>query len=121
MVERGSSAWHAWVVAIFEDPINQSRPRVLRALAEWAAASVAVHSDVYAGISAGYAAVSRASESPETTAHAARLAIWHAVTSLRQSSPDDVDVWHFELHAAGELIGLRLPDRPNPEGTSISG
>ncbi len=115
MAERGSSAWHSWVVAVFDDPVNRSRPRALRALAEWAAASVAVHSDVYAGISAGYAAVSRAAESPETTAHAARLSIWHAVTSLRESSPEDVDVWHFELHAAGELIGLRLPDRPHPE------
>ena len=44
---------------------------------------------------------------------AARLAIWHAVTSLRETSPDDVDVWHFELHAAGKLIGLRLPARPH--------
>lgn len=120
MADRGSSAWHAWVMAVFEDPINRSRPRALRALAEWAAASVSVHADVYAGISAGYAAVSRAAESPESTAHAARLAIWHAVTSLRQSSPDDVDVWHFELHAAGELIGLRLPDRPHLENVSIA-
>ena len=83
--------------------------------------SVSVHGDVYAGISNGYAAVARAAESPEATAHAARLAIWHAVTSLRQSSPDDVDVWHFELHAAGELIGLRLPDRPHLGDLSIAG
>ena len=120
MAERGSSAWHAWVLGVFDDPVNRSRPRALRALAEWAASSVAVHSDVYAGISAGYAAVSRAAESPESTAHAARLAIWHAVTSLRQSSPDDLDVWHFELHAAGELIGLRLPDRPQLSDVSIA-
>ncbi len=112
MVERGSTAWHSWVEAVFDDPVNRSRPRALRALAEWAAASVAVHGDVYAGISAGYAAVSHASESPEATVRAARLAIWHAVSSLRESSPDDLDVWHFELHAAGDLIGLRRPDRP---------
>ena len=112
MAERGSTAWHAWVEAIFDDPVNRSRPRALRALAEWAAVSVGVHSDVYAGISAGYAAVSRAAESPDATVRAARLTIWHAVTSLRESSPDDIDVWHFELHAAGALIGLRLPDRP---------
>ncbi len=114
MSERGSTAWHSWVEAVFDDPTNRSRPRALRALSEWAAASVSVHSDVYAGISAGYAAVSRAAESPQATVHAARLAIWHAVTSLRESSPEDVDVWHFELHAAGKLIGLRLPDRPGP-------
>ncbi len=120
MAERGSSAWHSWVVSIFEDPINRSRPRALRALAEWAAVSVSVHGDVYAGISAGYAAVSRAAESPESTAHAARLAIWHAVTSLRQSSPDDVDVWHFELRAAADLIGVRMPDRLQLSDASIA-
>ena len=114
MAERGSTAWHSWVEAVFDDKTNRSRPRALRALAEWAAASVSVHSDVYAGISAGYAAVSRAAESPEVTVRAARLAIWHAVTSLRESSADDLDVWHFELHAAGQMIGLRLPDRPGP-------
>ena len=112
MADRGSTAWHAWVEGVFDDQVNRSRPRALRALAEWAATSVAVHGDVHAGISAGYAAVAHAAESPEATVRAARLAIWHAVTSLRESSPDDVDVWHFELHAAGVLIGLRLPDRP---------
>ncbi len=112
MPERGSTAWHSWVEAVFDDPVNRSRPRALRALAEWAAASVAVHGDVYAGISAGYAAVSHAAESPEATVRAARLAIWHAVSSLRESSPDDLDLWHFELHAAGDLIGLRRPDSP---------
>ena len=109
MTEVGTSTWHGWVEAVFDDPLNRSRPRALRALAEWAASSVAVNQDVYAGISAGYAAVSRAAESPEATVRAARYAIWHAVTSLRQSSPEDLDVWHFELRAAGELIGLRLP------------
>lgn len=121
MAGRGSTAWHSWVESVFDDPVNRCRPRALRALAEWASAAVSVNSDVYAGISAGYAAVSRAAESPEATAHAARLAIWHAVTSLRQSSPDDLDVWHFELHAAGQLIGLRLPGRPQPEGLSLAG
>ena len=114
MPDIGSTTWHGWVEAVFDDPLNRSRPRALRALAEWAAASVSVNRDVYAGISAGYAAVSHAAESPEATARAARYAIWHAVTSLRESSPDDVDVWHFELHAAGELIGLRLPERIAP-------
>ena len=114
MADRGSTAWHSWVEAVFDDPVNRSRPRALRALSEWAAASVGRHGDVYGGISAGYAAVSRAAESPEATVRAARLAIWHAVTSLRESSPEDLDVWHFELHAAGALIGLRLPDRPAP-------
>lgn len=120
MVARGSSAWHSWVEAVFDDRVNRSRPRALRALAEWAAASVAVNGDVYAGISAGYAAVSLAAESPESTIRAARYSIWHAVTSLRESSPDDIDVWHFELHAAGELIGLRLPDRPQLQDVSIA-
>ena len=87
MAGRGSTAWHSWVEAVFDDPVNRSRPRALRALAEWAACSVGVHRDVYAGISAGYAAVSLAAESPEATVRAARLAIWHAVTSLRESSP----------------------------------
>lgn len=104
-----ATTWHGWVEAVFDDPQNRSRPRALRALAQWAASSVAVNRDVYAGISAGYAAVSHAAESPEATVKAARYAIWHAVTSLRESSPDDLDVWHFELRAAGELIGLRLP------------
>ena len=121
MATKGSTAWHAWVEGVFDDPINRSRPRALRALAEWAAASVSVHSDVYAGISAGYAAVSRAAESPEATVRAARLAIWHAVTSLRESSPDDLDVWHFELNAAGKLIGLRLPDQPHMSGLAAAG
>ena len=120
MVTRGSTAWHAWVEAVFDDQVNRSRPRALRALAEWAAVSVANHGDVYSGISAGYAAVSRAAESPEATVRAARLAIWHAVTSLRESSPEDVDVWHFELHAAGKLIGLRLPAQPQASGLAAA-
>ncbi len=121
MAAKSSTAWHAWVEGVFDDRVNRSRPRALRALAEWAAASVGVNNDVYAGISAGYAAVSRAAESPEATIRAARYAIWHAVTSLRESSPDDIDVWHFELHAAGELIGLRLPDRPHLADLSVAG
>ena len=109
MSETGSTVWHSWVEAVFDDPLNRSRPRALRALAEWAAASVAVNQDVYSGLSAGYAAVSRAAESPEATVKAARLAIWHAVSSLREGELGDLDVWHFELRAVGELIGLRLP------------
>ena len=73
MAERGSSAWHSWVEAVFDDQVNRSRPRALRALAEWAAASVGVNGDVYAGISAGYAAVSRAADSPSPSVTVHRL------------------------------------------------
>ena len=102
-----------WVDTVFADPLNRSRPRAVRALAEWAAASVQTHTDVHAGISAGYAAVSRAAESPEATIEAAHLAIGHAVESLKVGAKADIAEWHAALHEAGELIGLRLPERTN--------
>lgn len=103
-----------WVETVFSDPLNRSRPRAIRALAEWAAASVQTNTDVNAGISAGFAAVSRAADSPEVTIEAAHLAIDHAVLSLKAGAivaQDDWDVaeWHISLQEAGELIGLRVP------------
>ncbi len=105
----GDHHFDKWVDTVFEDDLNRSRPRAVRALAEWAAASVQTHTDVHAGISAGFAAVSRAAESPEATVDAAYLAIGHAVESLKHSGKSDISEWHNSLHEAGELIGLRLP------------
>ena len=111
MFEQGSHGWDIWVDTVLADPLNRSRPRAIRALSEWAAASVQKQSDIHASIAAGFAAVSRAAESPEATIEAAHLAIGHAVISLQSSAKSDMEEWHAALREAGELIGLRLPAR----------
>ena len=119
MTDQATSSWEhkwdAWVDTLFADPLNRSRPRAIRALSEWAAASVQRNADVHAGISAGYAAVSRGAESPEATIDAAHLSIAHAVKSLRAGAIADMEEWHTALHAAGELIGLRVPLHLQPQ------
>jgi len=109
VVSSHSHGWDIWVDTVLADPLNRSRPRAVRALSEWAAASVQRNNDVHAGISAGFAAVSRAAESPETTIEAAHLAIGHAVMSLQAAAKADMDEWHAALREAAEMIGLRLP------------